>query len=250
VSEWPFSQAHRPVIVAHRGASAECPENTLVAVERAILRGADAVEFDVRVTADGHGIVMHDDTVDRTTDGAGAVAELPLDHLRELRADGEPVPTAGEVLALLSGRCAAVIEIKHAPGDAGSGVRAADEALRALDVVGFEGPAVCISFDPVALAHVRGVAPDRMTGLLASYEVAVADAAAAAVAGGHGFVLPFAPQVLAGGRAPVDGAHAAGLKVGTWVSDDPADAITLAALDVDAIATNDPAAIVAAMDRP
>ena len=128
------------------------------------------------------------------------MAELALDRLRELRADGEPVPTAGEVLALLSGRCAAVIEIKHVPGDAGSGVRAADEALRALDVVGFEGPAVCISFDPVALAHVRAVAPHRMTGLLASYEVGVADAAAAAVAGGHGFVLPFAPQVLAGGR--------------------------------------------------
>ena len=54
---------------------------------------------------------------------AGAVAELALDRLRELRADGEPVPTAGEVLALLSGRCAAVIEIKHVPGDAGSGVR-------------------------------------------------------------------------------------------------------------------------------
>lgn len=245
MSEWPFSQAHRPVVVAHRGASADRPENTLAAFERALELGADAVEFDVRVTADGHGVVLHDDTVDRTTDGAGPVADRSLAEVRELRADGEPVPTVDEALASLSGRCAAVIEIKHQPG---GGDRAVDEAVRALADVRFVGPAMLISFDPLSLARARRVAPARITGLLASFEVGLPEAAEAAVAAGHPFVLPFAAQVLAGGAEVVVAAHAAGLRVGTWVSDDPADARALAILGVDAIATNDPAAILAAFD--
>ena len=244
MSEWPFSQAHRPVVVAHRGASAERPENTLAAFARAADLGADAVEFDVRVTADGRGVVLHDDTLDRTTDGEGPLAERTLAEVRGLRAGGEPVPTVEEALAALSGRCAAVIEIKHQPG---GGERAVDEACRALAEVAFEGPAMLISFDPLSLAHARRAAPDRVTGLLTSYEVGLPDAADAAATAGHGFVLPFALRVLAGGAGPVADAHDRGLRVGTWVTDDPADATALAGLGVDAIATNDPAAILAAL---
>src|SRR5688572_6117496 len=134
MSEWPFSQAHRPVVVAHRGASAERPENTLAAFARAADLGADAVEFDVRVTADGRGVVLHDDTLDRTTDGEGPLAKRTLAEVRGLRAGGEPVPTVEEALGALSGRCAAVIEIKHQPG---GGERAVDEACRALAEVAF-----------------------------------------------------------------------------------------------------------------
>ena len=77
--------ADRPIVVAHRGASVEQPENTIEAFEAAIDAGADAVEFDVRLTLDGHAIVMHDPNVRRTTDGHGLVSELTLAEVRRLR---------------------------------------------------------------------------------------------------------------------------------------------------------------------
>src|SRR5262245_64980475 len=76
VSEWPFSQAAGPAVVAHRGDSAHAPENTIEAFESAIGAGAEVVEFDVRMTADGVAVVMHDADVDRTTDGSGPVRSL------------------------------------------------------------------------------------------------------------------------------------------------------------------------------
>ena len=74
----------RPMVVAHRGASIEQPENTIEAFEAAIDAGADAVEFDVRMTADGHAVVMHDPDVSRTTDGTGLVSEMTLEEIRKL----------------------------------------------------------------------------------------------------------------------------------------------------------------------
>ncbi|MFL5789999.1 MAG: glycerophosphodiester phosphodiesterase, partial [Actinomycetota bacterium] len=85
MSERPFSQGRLPVIVAHRGAPTERPENTLAAFEAAIAAGAGAVEFDVRLTADGRPVVLHDATLDRTTDGAGLVREHALAEVLALR---------------------------------------------------------------------------------------------------------------------------------------------------------------------
>ena len=99
----------KPLVVAHRGASVEYPENTIEAFEAAIGSG-DAVEFDVRMTADGHAVVMHDPDVSRTTDGTGLVSEMTLDEIRTLG-----VPTLEEALACLSGRAAADIEVKNLP---------------------------------------------------------------------------------------------------------------------------------------
>jgi len=89
-----FDPAARPVI-AHRGASARAPENTLRAFELALDDGADALELDVHVTVDGVPIVLHDDTVDRTTNGAGAVRALTLDQVRALDAGARFTPDGG-----------------------------------------------------------------------------------------------------------------------------------------------------------
>ncbi len=90
--------AARPV-VGHRGAAGECPENTLRSFDRALAQGADALEMDLRATADGVPVVIHDPTVDRTTDGTGRVAALSLAALRDLDAGGgERVPPLAEVL--------------------------------------------------------------------------------------------------------------------------------------------------------
>jgi len=95
----------RPILFAHRGASASAPENTLAAFRLAVRQGAPAIELDVKLSADGQVMVFHDPTVNRTTDGTGFVHRLPLAELRELDAGGkfdprfrgEGIPTLTEV---------------------------------------------------------------------------------------------------------------------------------------------------------
>jgi len=107
-------------VVAHRGAANFGPENTLRAFEKAIELGADYIELDVRETRDGHFVIMHDETVDRTTDGAGAVADLTLADIKTLDAGawyaseyaGERVPTLQQVIEALRGRAGLNLDFK------------------------------------------------------------------------------------------------------------------------------------------
>ena len=150
------------MVVAHRGASVEQPENTIAAFEAAIDAGADAVEFDVRMTADGHAVVMHDPDVSRTTDGTGLVSEMTLDEIRKLG-----VPTLEEALACLSGRAAADIEIKNPPDEPGytpDAEPAVEATLAALDALAFSGQVIVSSFNPGPIAHSRALRPDVPTG--------------------------------------------------------------------------------------
>src|SRR3989442_9967523 len=82
----PATLPHRPLRIAHRGASARAPENTLAAFKEAIRLGADSIELDAHLSADGVPMVIHDDSVDRTTNGRGAVAALTCRSLRRLDA--------------------------------------------------------------------------------------------------------------------------------------------------------------------
>ena len=103
------------LIYAHRGSSGTHPENTLRAFEQALIDGADGVEFDVRATADGIPVVIHDRGVERTTNGRGNVDELTLAELRTFDAgEGQTVPTLAEVLDLLAGRVRLDLELKQA----------------------------------------------------------------------------------------------------------------------------------------
>jgi glycerophosphoryl diester phosphodiesterase len=248
VAERSFSQVAGSLVVVHRGASLELPENTLAAFERAVAVGADAVEFDVRMTSDDVAVVMHDPDVARTTDGARPVHEMTLDEVRGLTiASGHRVPTLDETLAALSGRVAVDIEIKHQPGEPGyepDRERAVEALVAAL--TGFEGPVLVPSFSPASLAAARAAAPDLPTGLLTGWSVPVSGAIEEAAAGGHAWALPFAGGVLAEGEAAVRAARAAGIRLGVWITDDPAEAVALMRLGVDAVATNDPARVVAA----
>lgn len=101
------------ICVAHRGASGEYPENTLLAFRKALAAGALWLELDVRLTADGALVVIHDETLERTTDGSGRVSDLPLAELRGLNAGcGESVPLLTEVLGLLGEEHTLNIELK------------------------------------------------------------------------------------------------------------------------------------------
>lgn len=254
MTERRFSQEAERLIVAHRGASGYEAENTIPSFELAIAAGADVVELDVRMTADEVAIVLHDPDVGRTTSGAGLARKLRLAEVKRLRirrADGgeTEVPTLEEALTCLSGRVGIDIEIKNIPGEPdfdGAREMAVDAALRALDAVGFVGPVLLSSFNPLSLAHARAVAPDVPTGLLTTDEVEARSAFGLARREGHGWVLPFVDTVLDAGPSFVDEVHAAGMRLGTWITDDPLAAVRLMRAGVDAVATNDPAAIAAA----
>ena len=232
----------RPMVVAHRGASVEQPENTIAAFEAAIDAGADAVEFDVRMTADGHAVVLHDPDVSRTTDGTGIVSEMTLDEVRALG-----VPTLEEILKLLSGRAAVDIEIKNAPDEPGytpDAEPAVEATLTALDEVAFASPVILSSFNPRSIAHSRALRPDVPTGLLTWFDVEADDALAQATGQGHPWVLPFVTKVVEAGKGFGDRVHAAGALLGVWIADDPETARQLFELGADAVATNDPRAVV------
>ena len=237
----------KPLVVAHRGASIEQPENTIAAFEVAIDAGADAVEFDVRMTADGHAVVMHDPDVSRTTDGAGLVSEMTLEEIRRLG-----VPTLEDALRCLAGRAAADIEIKNLPGEPDFTPEregAVEATLDALDAVSFPGQVIISSFNPASIAHSRALRPDVPTGLLTEYEVGAEEALTRVTAPGHPWVLPFVLKVLEAGDGFADRVHAAGALLGVWIADDPETARRLFALGADAVATNDPRAIVAVRDQ-
>jgi len=246
-----------PVVVAHRGASATEAENTLPSFEAAIAAGAGAVELDVRLSADGHPVVLHDADVSRMTGGAGLVCELSLDEVRRLSittssGDTARIPSFADVLATLSGRVAMVVEIKNLPGEPDhtpDGEPLVEATLRTLDQAGFAGPVLIASFNPSPLAAVRAAAPDIPTALLSIDQVPVEAVLEAAIAGGHSWILPSHRAISTAGEPVVEQAHAGGVRIGTWVVDDPARAGELFAWGIDAVATNDPATIVPVRDR-
>lgn len=229
-------------IFAHRGASAERPENTLAAFARALDLGAEGVELDVRLSIEGVAVVMHDATVDRTTNGTGPVDQLTAGALHLLDAgDGEPVPSLAEVLDLLAGHARLNIEIKDP---------AAVSAVIAATAVHPQLQWFVSTGDWAVHRRLRDLAPAAVlfptsTGRLGDAETSL-DAS-----------LAFAAQVGASGlsiwqhgleAADVDALHAKGLQACVWTVDDPARARELLDLGVDAITTNDPATVRAVRD--
>lgn len=248
MSDHRFPEDAFPSIVAHRGASSTRPENTASSFEEAVRLGAPLVELDVRLSRDGVPIVMHDPTVDRTTDGAGVVAELTAAEIAGLNAGTverpEPVPTLAEVLVLLSGRAGVVLEIKNLPGEPGyeTGRESIVEAVHAeLGRRTFVGPVLVVSFNPASIAASRSIAPDVPTGFLTTGPVPPREGLAHAVAGGHDLLLPGTRSLIPAGRAFVEEAHDAGVRVGTWTVDDPRELEMLLEWGVDAVASNDTA---------
>ncbi len=248
MTERAFADDAFPVVVAHRGASSTRPENTLPAFAEAIDLGAPVIELDVRLTADGHAVVIHDANVSRTTDGAGLVHDLTLERIRELDAGDEDhpahVPMLGEVLELASGRAGVAIEIKNLPGDPGyrpDDEPSVDAVVDELDRVGFDGPVLVISFNPRSVASARATGSGVLTGLLTTDAVAPDDGLAFAAEQGHDFLLPGSRGLLAAGLDIVERAHAADVRLGTWTVDDRRTFARLVDAGVDAVATNDPA---------
>jgi glycerophosphoryl diester phosphodiesterase len=156
--------------IAHRGYSARYPENTLPAFEKAIEAGADMIEFDVHLSRDGELVVIHDDRIDRTSDGTGRVVDQTLAELRRFSYNnGMPeqgfvgIPTLEEVIDLAGNRAMLNIEIKNCP------IRHPGIEKRIVDLLdrkGFRDRVVVSSFDHRALAEMKRIAGDVKTGML------------------------------------------------------------------------------------
>jgi glycerophosphoryl diester phosphodiesterase len=222
-------------VVGHRGAMGYCPENTLASFERALELGADWIELDVHLSADGALIVIHDETLERTTDGHGQVREHTLAELRQVDAgDGQRLMTLDEVLDWASRRSTVVdIEIKNAPiyyAGIENAVVAAVREARMVDQV------IVISFDHAAAKRVKSLEPRLATGLLYACRPTDAGLGLARAAGADA-LLPHWAYVT---REDVAAAHAAGLAVAPWASSDPEVLRHLIACGVDAIGTNHP----------
>lgn len=226
------------LVVAHRAAHREAPENSLAAIARAIALGCDYVELDVRQTRDGVLVLSHGDRVDDRTDGAGAVAELSLAEVRALQlANGEPLPTFAEALALCRGRIGVYVDDKAAPPGAVVALLAAHDLLADAVVYGTQS----------LLADFKRLAPGLR--VLAPHP--------AGVAALRRLVRELGPELVDGHARDwtveeVRAAHALGVEV--WV-----DALSewdceegwrvAVALGVDAIQSDEPAALLALLER-
>jgi len=164
-------RSHRPLILAHRGARLWAPENTMAAFRLAAEMGADGVELDVQLCKDGEAVVIHDPTVDRTTNGNGRVKDLTLAELQALDAGGwfapqfagERIPTLAQVLHELGPRLVLNIELKSTSPFT-DGLEA--EVVRLVEDANLAHRVILSSFNPVALWRVRRLNPNLTTGLL------------------------------------------------------------------------------------
>ncbi|HTP70529.1 MAG TPA: glycerophosphodiester phosphodiesterase family protein [Dongiaceae bacterium] len=156
--------------IAHRGASGYAPENTLAAFRRAVAQGATFIETDLHLTRDAHFIAVHDETVDRTTNGQGLVHQMTLAELRRLDAGSwfasefmsERIPTLDEILDF-SRKNDVVFYLELKPNGFWGGEHALISALRNSSEI---ARSVIISFDPAILSSLRKIEPTLMTGLL------------------------------------------------------------------------------------
>lgn len=227
------------IVVAHRGASSQAPENTMEAFRLGIEAGADAIELDVHLTADGQLAVIHDETLARTTDRTGAVAELTMDEIREADAgatfartgdSGHPfagrgmrVPTLPEVLDWLPDDIGLVVEIK-----ARAAADAVVDALRGHPVRESDRLSV-ISFDEAAIAQVRALDLQIKTGYLLVPSQPVEPALEWATEHGHAGVHPWDGDLGADPMPILALASVYGREVGCYVVNDPSRMQHLAA---------------------
>jgi glycerophosphoryl diester phosphodiesterase len=228
------------MVIAHRGEHMHHPENTLAAIEAAIGIGADYVELDVRTTADGKLVLMHDKTVDRTTNGTGAVSDLTLAQMRALDAGvktgpefkGTRVPTFDEALKLAQGKIKIYVDTKEA------------DAQLLVDTIARYGmqDQVVIYANPFFLHDVEKILPS----LRVMPEAESVDVCRLEVRGLKPRVIAFEasdfkPEVL----ACAEDAKALIFVDRLWEADTPADWQKAVDMGADAIQTNYPAELVA-----
>jgi glycerophosphoryl diester phosphodiesterase len=251
--------AHQlPLVFAHRGASAELPEHTLIAYQTALEAGVDGVECDVRLTRDGHLVCFHDRRLDRTSTGTGSFASYTLAQLQELdfgtwHPSGQPAPvlTLDALLDLLKGAGRPVrilIETKHPNRYGGAVEHRLRAVLRRHGILGASGGVhvTIMSFSPLAVRRSRELMPDMPTVQLLDL----------LPPGLRVRRLPFGARIAGPGvdlirRRPelVKRLKASGQQVYVWTVNEPEDVDLLVSLGVDALITDRPKEVLAHLGR-
>ncbi|HTQ58750.1 MAG TPA: glycerophosphodiester phosphodiesterase family protein [Candidatus Solibacter sp.] len=236
------------LIIGHRGASGHAPENTLAAFKKAVALGATFVETDLQLSRDARFVAIHDDSLDRTTNGQGKVHDQTLAALRRLDAGswfgseyaGERIPTLEEILEFTK-KNDVVFYLELKPSGSWGGEHALIGALRESGEV---ARVMVISFDPAILAGLRDIEPTLMTGVL--YDGQLADPLKSATDAG-------ARQVVVRGDlvtpSLINEAHKRDLQVVCWTINQPAHIRLLIAAGVDGIMSDYPDRIVAAQKK-
>jgi glycerophosphoryl diester phosphodiesterase len=218
----------RVVRVGHRGAAGHAPENTLAAIDAGIACGADIVEIDLRRTADGVLVVLHDATVNRTTNGTGRIDRLSLRDVKKLTAGkGQQIPTLQEVLDAASGRAGLMLELKIR-GIAGQTVEAVRQA-------GFKNLVIYASFLHEELPHVRAADPDA--DRMALFDRLPGTSAARAMKYAASCVGLHYDRAT---RRLIESLHRSDLRVFVYTANRPSDIERALSLGVDGVISNFP----------
>lgn len=226
--------------IGHRGAAGTAPENTLASMRRALALGVDGIEFDIHRSKDGALVVIHDPTLDRTTNGTGTIAELTLDEIRDYDAGswkgpeftGERIPTLSELVRAVPAPARLFLELK-----AGSSVYPDIEVdlARFLQRNDLLDRVQVSSFDHFALRRLRELLPYLQTGML--YSCKPIDPISMARACGASALHPnwtaLSPELVAS-------SHQAGLPVNVWTPNTEAAIAYCLELGVDGIITDYP----------
>ena len=242
----------RPILFAHRGDHAHAPENTLPAFQQALQKGADGVELDVKLTLDGHVIVIHDPTVDRTTDGKGRVASLTFEAIRKLDAGkwfnekfaGTKVPLLEEVFEVVGKDKMINIELKNLTTPRDGLMMKVSELIKRHNN---QSQILFSSFYPSNLKTAAQMLPEVPRGLLAM------SGWLGLWARSFGFMFgdyqALHPHISSTSREQILRVHRLKRRVHVWTVNTPEEINQLKEWDVDGIITDDPQMAVRALGR-
>jgi glycerophosphoryl diester phosphodiesterase len=232
----------KPIVIAHRGDSAHAPENTLAAFKMAMDRGAQAIEFDVKLSVDKQVVVIHDQTVDRTTNGHGDVRELHLDELQRLEAGvrfgdkfpSERIPSLEEVFRSIGLGIHMNIELTNyaTPQDG-----LVEEVAKLVTKFHVESQILFSSFFLKNLKIAKRLLPSVPCGLLTWAGLVGIPARNWGWKLGMDALHPYHSDVT---KKLVSNVHGAGKRIHVWTVNDRADMERLIELKVDGIFTDDP----------
>ena len=229
------------LVIAHRGASGYAPENTMPAFEKALEMGAEGIELDVHLTKDGEIVVIHDHTIDRTSNGTGMVGQFTLEEIKQLdfgswfdeKFNGTTIPTLKEVLELLKGWEGLLnIEVKSGPIIY---PEIEQKLIALIKQYGFEQKVIFSSFNHYSLCDIKKIDPAMdigilyMCGLVEPWIYAEHINAQAL----HPLFYNIIPEL-------VEGCKKSGIKLNPYTIDDPKDMERIIKAEVDGIITNYP----------
>jgi glycerophosphoryl diester phosphodiesterase len=234
----------RPLLIGHRGYPALCPENTLASFEGAMQAGCDMIELDVTLTRDRKVVVIHDDTLDRTTNGKGPVSGHALEEIKALDAGSwfdarfaeERVPELSEVIKLTAGRCMLNIEIKESAFESDYPTDAIEhQVVKLVKTSGAMDRVIISSFDKRILERIAAMDAPPAIAYISDHRAdkSVLEMLLAMKA------FSWHPRFTVLTRDQVDVLHAAGLKVFPWTINTRAEAEKVFALGVDGLICNE-----------